>query len=44
MKSRNFFMSCNLLAKSIKGALSGLGQFSETESPLKVMKNAFYFT
>ena len=28
---------------SIKGALSGLKQFLVTESPLKMMKNAFYF-
>ena len=29
---------------SLKGALSGLRQFLITESPLKMMKNAFYFT
>ena len=29
---------------SLKGALSGLRQFSAAESPLKMMKNAFYFT
>ena len=28
----------------IKGALSGLRQFLATESPLQMMKNAFYFT
>ena len=28
----------------IKGALSGLRQFLAIESPLKMMKNAFYFT
>ena len=28
----------------IKGALLGLRQFLTIESPLKVMKNAFYFT
>ena len=28
----------------LKGALSGLRQFFATESPLKMMKNAFYFT
>ena len=28
----------------LKGALSGLRQFFTTESPLKIMKNAFYFT
>ena len=27
-----------------KGALQGLRQFLITESPLKMMKNAFYFT
>ena len=26
------------------GALSGLKQYLATESPLKMMKNAFYFT
>ena len=30
--------------KSFKGALSCLRQFLATERPLKVMKNAFYFT
>ena len=30
--------------KKFKGALSGLRQFFATESPLKMMKNAFYFT
>ena len=29
---------------SFKGALSGLIQFLATESPLKMAKNAFYFT
>ena len=28
----------------LKGTLSGLRQFLATESPLKMMKNAFYFT
>ena len=28
----------------LKGALSGLRQFLATESPLKMMRNAFYFT
>ena len=27
-----------------KGALSGLGQFLAAETPLKMVKNAFYFT
>ena len=30
--------------KTIKGALSGLRQFFATESPLKMMKNDFYFS
>ena len=29
---------------AFKGTLSGLKQFLATESPLKMMKNAFYFT
>ena len=29
---------------TIKGTLSGLRQFLATESPLKMMKNASYFT
>ena len=29
---------------TIKGALSGQRQFLATESPLKMMKNASYFT
>ena len=28
----------------LKGALLGLRQFLATESPLKIMKNIFYFT
>ena len=35
-----FFADSN----SFQGALSGLRQFLATESPLKMMKNAFYFT
>ena len=31
-------------SKTIKGALSDLRQFLATESPLKMMDNAFYFT
>ena len=30
--------------KLFKGTLSGLRQFMAIESPLKMMKNAFYFT
>ena len=32
------------LIEKIKGTLSGLRQFLVIESPLKMMKNAFYFT
>ena len=34
----------NSLSSSVKGALSRLRQFLATESPLKMVKNAFYFT
>ena len=33
-----------LSSTGVKGALSGLRQFLAAESPLEVMKNAFYFT
>ena len=33
-----------MLRQTIKDALSGLRQFLETESSLKMIKNAFYFT
>ena len=33
----------NVQIKWIKGPLSGLRQFPTIESPLKIMKNAFYF-
>ena len=36
------FLTIEFLVELIKGALSGLRQFLATESPLKVMKNAFY--
>ena len=36
---------CILLSSfELKGTLSGLRQFLATESPVKMMKNAFYFT
>ena len=34
----------NLKEINIKGALSGLRQLLATESPLKIIKNAFYIT
>ena len=37
MSRRSFYLI-------LKGTLSGLRQFLATESPLKMMKNAFYFT
>ena len=33
-----------MMHECIKGALSGLRQFLAVESPLKMMKNALYFT
>ena len=30
--------------RKVKGALSGLRKFLAIESPLKMMKNAYYFT
>ena len=37
-------MRDSVLCKLVKVALSGLRQFLATESPLKMMINAFYFT
>ena len=37
------FVSCLLQCFLIEDAFSGLRQFLTTESPLKVMKSAFYF-
>ena len=34
----------NRVFSCFKGALSGLRQFLATESPLRTMENAFYFT
>ena len=34
----------NVQVKEFKGTLSGLRQFLASESPLKMMKSAFYFT
>ena len=46
--SRYFLVELDTLKKFfsfvVKDALSGLRQFLATESPLKMMKNAFYFT
>ena len=33
----------NITSSCLKGTLSGLRQLLATESPLKMMKNAFYF-
>ena len=35
---------CTRIYNRLKGALSSLRQFLATESPLKITKNAFYFT
>ena len=50
-KDQHFYShkKCNSLLEisekvHIKGAVSGLRKFLRTESPLKMMKNAFYFT
>ena len=40
MKFYNYFVT----KSSLKGGLYGLRKFFITESPLKMMKNAFYFT
>ena len=39
-----FYAGTAVLILKLKGELSGLRQFSATVSPLKMMKNAFYFT
>ena len=40
-----YYIISNCLVKcTLKGAVSGLWQFFADKSPLKVMKNAFYFT
>ena len=40
----NISLKLALCVYDLKGALSGLRQFLATISPLKMMKNAFYFT
>ena len=40
----NNLRKTDLLINLFKGALSGLRQFLITESPLKMIKNTFYFT
>ena len=40
----HFLKKIKRLVVDIKGALSRLRQFLATESPLKMMKNTFYFT
>ena len=44
VKNTYFEEHLRTAASVFKGALSDLRQFLATESPLKVMKNAFYFT
>ena len=39
LKDENFIVN---LSENFNGALSGLRQFLATESPLKMMKNAFF--
>ena len=44
-KSMDCFLHDNgLRHERVKGALSGLRQFSVNKTPLKMMKNVFYFT
>ena len=38
------FVAIDFLETEFKGALSGQRQLLATESPLKMIKNAFYFT
>ena len=38
------YLSWGLFFSKVEGALSGLSQFVASESPLKMMKNVFYFT
>ena len=38
------FLPVNDKKSYVRGALSSLRQFLATESPLKMLKNAFYFT
>ena len=38
-----YYKLCYYISQ-IKGAFSGLRQFLVTESPLKIVKNTFYFT
>ena len=42
ISTESFSLSLNKLGNSFKGALSGLRQLLATESPLQIMKNAFY--
>ena len=41
---KNAYIFGTSMVSNVKGALTGLRQFLVTESPLKMMKNAFYFT
>ena len=44
LKGESLTLTQTVLQFNFKGALSGLRQCLATESPLKMMKNAFYFT
>ena len=41
---RNKYKQAKTKYANFKGVLSGLSQILANESPLKMMKNAFYFT
>ena len=44
IKNTQYLQECINFERKFKGTLSGLRQFLATESPLKIKKNAFYFT
>ena len=44
IKQDTEYFSFSFCRRYIKGAVSGLRQVLGTESPLKMIKNAFYFT
>ena len=41
---RSSHWRCSVKQGALKGALSGVRQYLVNENPLKIMKNAFYFT
>ena len=43
-RNKEVYVKNDVMTTVIKVALSGLRQYSANESPIKMMKNAFYFT